>query len=149
MKIVIDTNILIDSQSDDYSFANRIIDAVLKGSLSAYANRATLKENQLICLRKITDENHLKKIKVFFEAIQPAPDVKERIKAVSDPEDNKILESAVSSNADYIVTSDKHLLDLNRYGSIQILSPSSFWQRYEEKNEDPWQKWIKDFMVAE
>jgi predicted nucleic acid-binding protein len=108
-----------------------------------------LKENQLICLRKITDENHLKKIKVFFEAIQPAPDVKERIKAVSDPEDNKILESAVSSNADYIVTSDKHLLDLNRYGSIQILSPSSFWQRYEEKNEDPWQKWIKDFMVAE
>src|SRR3990167_3099083 len=103
MKIVIDTNLLIDGVSDDYNFGNRIIDAVLDGKLEAYANSATLRENKLLSHRKISDEAYLAKLQSFFDAIKPASNIEERIQIVSDPDDNKLLESAVASGAEYLV----------------------------------------------
>mgnify|MGYP001613833053 CR=1 FL=1 len=38
-----------------------------------------------------------------------------------DPEDNKILECAVSGKVDYIVSGDSHLLKLGEYESIKIV----------------------------
>lgn len=43
-----------------------------------------------------------------------------------DPSDNKILECAVSGNADYIISGDKHLLGLQEYRGIKILNSSDF-----------------------
>ena len=44
-----------------------------------------------------------------------------------DPYDDEILALAISSEADYIITGDKDLLDLKDYQSIQIVSPRQFW----------------------
>jgi uncharacterized protein len=44
----------------------------------------------------------------------------------NDPDDNKIIECAVAGNADYIVTGDTHLLDIQAYQGIQILPPALF-----------------------
>ena len=57
----------------------------------------------------------------------------------SDPDDDRILEAAVASNAQYIVSGDKHLLKLGQWEEIPIvtagkkgvkrkmlISPSSF-----------------------
>lgn len=38
-----------------------------------------------------------------------------------DPDDNKIIECAVSGNVDYIVSGDKHLLNIQRYDSIPMI----------------------------
>lgn len=43
-----------------------------------------------------------------------------------DPADNIFLECAVDGNADYIISGDKHLLDLKTYSDIQILNPKAF-----------------------
>lgn len=43
-----------------------------------------------------------------------------------DPDDNKVLECAVESNAHFIVTGDGHLLQLETYEQINIVSPASF-----------------------
>jgi uncharacterized protein len=43
-----------------------------------------------------------------------------------DPDDNRVLECAVSAGADYIVTGDDHLLRLGRYDSIRIVSVAEF-----------------------
>ena len=43
-----------------------------------------------------------------------------------DPDDNKILECAVTAGSDYIVTGDKDLLRLGSYDSIEILRVSDF-----------------------
>lgn len=43
-----------------------------------------------------------------------------------DPADNIFLECAVDGNADYIISGDKHLLDLKTYSDIQILKPKEF-----------------------
>ena len=43
-----------------------------------------------------------------------------------DPDDDKILECAVAGNADYIVSGDSHLLDIEEYRGVEILSPDEF-----------------------
>jgi putative PIN family toxin of toxin-antitoxin system len=50
-----------------------------------------------------------------------------RIDAIqTDPDDNRVLECAVESMADAIVTGDQHLLKLQNFRGISILSPADF-----------------------
>lgn len=46
-----------------------------------------------------------------------------------DPDDNRILESAVTGGAQYIITGDIHLLRLRKYRNIEILKPADFLSR--------------------
>lgn len=50
-----------------------------------------------------------------------------------DPDDNKIIECAIAGEADYIVTGDAHLLDIQTYRGIQILSPALFLSVLEQE----------------
>lgn len=43
-----------------------------------------------------------------------------------DPADNKILECALTTGADIIVTGDKHLLKLGKFRKTRILTPRDF-----------------------
>jgi putative PIN family toxin of toxin-antitoxin system len=43
-----------------------------------------------------------------------------------DPGDNRVLECALTAQADFIVTGDRHLLHLHPYRDIQILNPRQF-----------------------
>lgn len=43
-----------------------------------------------------------------------------------DPSDNRILECAVASGSDYLVTGDHHLLQLGSYSGIRIMNVSDF-----------------------
>lgn len=43
-----------------------------------------------------------------------------------DPDDNRVLECAVTGNASYIVSGDDHLLTLAEYQNIVILNPVGF-----------------------
>ena len=45
----------------------------------------------------------------------------------SDPDDNKILECAIASSSDYILTYDKHLLVLKEFKGIRIVKPEDFF----------------------
>ena len=146
MKVVIDTNLLIDGASDDYNYGNRIIDEVIAGKIEAFANTATIRENQLLSNRKINDENYLAKLNEFYGAIKPAGRVEERLHVVSDPEDNKLVESAVASRADYIISSDKHLLDLGEFQGIKIVRPAEFWFAYQDATQDGWAEWVGKFL---
>src|ERR1700719_4504352 len=43
-----------------------------------------------------------------------------------DPDDNRILECALSARATFVVSGDGHLLRLRKYKSIAIVSPRKF-----------------------
>jgi putative PIN family toxin of toxin-antitoxin system len=45
---------------------------------------------------------------------------------VRDPDDDVILSTALSAEADYLVSGDKALLELQSYGAIRIVSPREF-----------------------
>lgn len=47
----------------------------------------------------------------------------------ADPSDNKILACALVSRADFIVSGDKHLLELSAYRDIPIITPAEFLRK--------------------
>jgi uncharacterized protein len=60
---------------------------------------------------------------IFGEFI--APNIK--IQAViDDPDDDRVLECAVSSGADIVVSGDRHLLALGNHKTVSIVSPRQF-----------------------
>lgn len=65
-------------------------------------------------------------------------DAPEHIAAVvTDPSDNRILECAVAAHADYIVTGDrKHLLPLDEYQGIRIITPRDFLNLIESRSSE-------------
>ena len=53
-------------------------------------------------------------------------DVRESIRQCRDPDDDKLLELAVTGNASCIVTGDQDLLALNPFRGIRIFTPDDF-----------------------
>jgi putative PIN family toxin of toxin-antitoxin system len=51
------------------------------------------------------------------------------------PEDDLVLATAVSANADYLVTGDKPLQQLRQYQSVPIISPRAFLTLLEEADQ--------------
>ena len=144
MKVVLDTNVLIDGIKDDYSYEKQIIDAVRKGEIEAYANHQTIQENKLIMRRLIENPEYEQEINDLLSQITQVVN-RRQINIVRDPEDNKILESAVEAGADYLITRDNDLLSLEKYENVQIVNPSQFWVRYTDEGNSTWKQWADFF----
>ena len=140
MKIVLDTNVLINGFKDEYSFEKRIINAVVADEIEAYANRQTLRENKLISSQLIDNDTYQNDLQNFFNKINWVVNRRE-INIVRDPEDNKILESAAEARAEYLITSDNDLLTLEKYRNIRIVTPQQFWNIYQDNGNDLWKQW--------
>lgn len=75
------------------------------------------------------DEYDIDKVKGFLDGIQK--DLKfvtttQKVDICRDIKDNMILELALETNADYVITGDKDLLTLENYNGTNILKPSQF-----------------------
>ena len=58
-----------------------------------------------------------------------------KLRAVkADSTDNKIVNCAVEAKVDYIVTGDRHLLNINKYKGIEIVTPSRFLKLFGKKS---------------
>ncbi len=79
-----------------------------------------------------------KEAKMIIEQITPFSKkvlIKGTLKAIKeDADDDKFIECAINSKADYIVSGDKHLLNIKSYKGIRILNASDFL--HEIKRED-------------
>ena len=141
MKVVLDTNVLIDGFKDEHSYEKRIIDEVIAGRIEAFANRQTLQENKLILDRLLASSDYERDMSQLFSQINPVIN-RRKIQAVRDSEDNKILESAVEASADYLITSDSDLLLLGKYANVAIVTPTEFWVNYSDNDKDNlWSRW--------
>jgi len=128
MKVTVDTNFLISSTQWDYSVAHKLLIKLIKRNIEIYSTKDILGEFSKVLKRdfKYDSEevsNIVEKILSFIKLVIP----QDRINFVKeDPEDNKIIECAIESNSDYIITYDKHLLKLKKYKKIKILKPEEF-----------------------
>lgn len=147
LKVVLDTNVLIDGSADDFNYGRRIIDEVIAGSILAYANPATLAENRLLADKKISDRGYLKRLSYFFEAVNQVPHQDVNVE-IEDEQDKKLLASALAAQVDFLITADRHLLNLEQYQGTKIIRPKEFWNRYEDGTDRGWINWLKDFINA-
>ena len=149
MKVVIDTNIIINASSDENSYAFKIIKEVIAGKIEAYANHQTMSENRQMLRKLVRDREYRETLEDFFRELNIVK-VYQHLKVVSDPEDNKLIESAAASGADYLITEDREILDLEKYQRTEILTPKDFWAKYEAESSgddnSAWGDWSRMLM---
>jgi uncharacterized protein len=109
-----------------------------------YAARAELLES--ITCREILNEVRKKLETKFGFTAEKAQEVVDDIRSYSrnisiagalrvvpdDPDDDKFIECAEVAGASLVVSGDRHLLKLQHYGTIEIITPASLLERLAE-----------------
>lgn len=128
MKIVCDTNVLISAIIFGGN-AKRIIQLVSEGVLTNYISPAIIHELENVLIRPkfgFSKEEVSEIVLLFYETFEYIIPENSVDDISNDPDDNRILELALDANADYIISGDKHLLELDSWNDIQILKPAQF-----------------------
>ena len=134
MNIVIDTNILVSAVFFG-GFPGRIVKAVTEGKLDTFVSNLISEEYREI-VEGFKEKNSGKFNENLFENfLKTAKSVKPRkkIQICRDPDDDKFIECAVCAKAVYIVSGDKDLLVLERYGDVEIITAKDFCEKYLDK----------------
>ena len=131
-KVVLDTNVLISA----IVFGGKprdVFNRIIKGQIRLAISKDILDEMEGVLSGKKFQypEQVIRSIRNaledFAEFVTPQKAVK---KIKDDPDDNRILECALESGAQLIISGDHHLLELKQYRNIKILSPSDFLREY-------------------
>ncbi len=128
LRVTADSNIYISSLLSRRGSPFALLELARAGKLRLAVSNAILNEVAEVLERKFDwppdDIAEVRRqIERFAQKVRPAVTldvVKE------DPDDNHILECAISAGSDFVVSGDKDLLRLGRYDSIRILNPSDF-----------------------
>ena len=131
MRIVVDTNVVI-SGTFFKDNPRRVVEAIIKSEVDAYATPEIIDEYQSIVNRIIyRDEGSFDSSGfIRFIADLNLIEASTKISACRDPEDNKFISCAIDANALYIVSGDKDLLDLKEYEGITMITAADFVEKY-------------------
>lgn len=123
LKITLDTNILISATiTDGNEF--QLLKKIKEGKADLILSPYILKEFKEVISRPKFGFSHeqieqsLKQLLTLSTLIMPL----KKLTVVKEyPDDNMIIECAVAGTVDYIVSGDKHLLELKEYRGIKIV----------------------------
>ena len=127
MKVVFDTNIYISAFVIPGGNAERAYLHAIEGDFNLCTSIAILTEMARKLDEKFGWEKH--RIEQVITAIGNLATIFKpslRLKVISDDPDNGVLECALESGAELIVTGDKHLLKLIKYQHVEIIRLSTF-----------------------
>lgn len=127
MRVVADTNVLISALLFG-GLPGNFLDLALGRKLTLITSRQLLDElNEKLRGKFAISERDTQAIRAKLEGNASVFDPDFVLNAVpSDPDDNRVLECAVAGKADFIVSGDRHLLQLYSYEGIAILTVRKF-----------------------
>lgn len=138
-RIVLDTNVLVSAVL--FGGPPRdVLELVISGAVDCSLSLPILDETREVLRRpkfRFSPEQSfqlLEELHAICDVINPTA----RVQAVaSDPNDNMVLECALESNANVVVSGDHHLLDLVVFRGIHIVAPSDYLKRIRNKTDLP------------
>ena len=123
MKVVFDTNIFISAFVFPRGQAEKAMLKIIEGKDSLLISRDIINEVLSVLAAKFGgDRESLSRLAVNLSEIGRMTEIKNRITFLSDDPDNRVLECAVSGGADAIITGDKAMLTVGKYGKVKIMS---------------------------
>lgn len=133
MKIVLDTNVLISA----ILFGGKprqVLETAITGSVNLVLSEFILEELRDVLARPKFHfpRDIIQRISYELRDLAVVVDPPRHLQVVkTDADDNRILECALSAEADVIVSGDPDLLDLKEFRGIPIWSPSQFLREFE------------------
>jgi len=129
IKVVIDTNVFVSAILFDGEL-DKLINLWKRKKFTFLLSKEILEEYiKVLSYKKFELSDKIIK-RIIYEELLPYTKnikVKKRINIIKkDPSDNIFLECALEGRANYIISGDKHLLQLKQYKSIKIISFHEF-----------------------
>ena len=132
MKIILDTNVLISGiffKGPPYT--------ILKGwrdnKFELIVSEQIFKEYTLVLERLHKNHPGIDITGIIDLIVKNAhfyQPVKIKTPITIDPDDDKFIKCALAGNVKIIISGDKHLLDVNGYQGIEVLTPSGFIKKF-------------------
>ena len=133
IRIVLDANQFVSALLKPDSNPAKILSLIEQGRISLLISEAIIAEIGAVLRYPRIVQRHGKTpefLELFMKRLRSISLVTEgklKIEAIrEDPHDNRYLECAVEGKADFIVSGDHHLTDLESFHGIPILTPQAF-----------------------
>ena len=128
IKVILDTNTIISGLGWEGS-SQQIMNRFLNDEFKIVISPEILKEVENVLFRdkfSFIDKSKKEEFILILSELTEIVNPKLRLRICRDENDNKFLELAVESNANYIVSGDLDLLSIKEYNRIKILSSKDF-----------------------
>jgi putative PIN family toxin of toxin-antitoxin system len=123
VKVVFDTNILVSALVFPGGRGEAALRRIIEEQDQLLISKPIIDELIGILARKFSrDAEELAHVAVFLSGLALTVKPRRKLQVVKDEPDNRILECAVASHAEAIVTGDRALLTLRHYKSVRIIS---------------------------
>lgn len=129
-RLVLDNNLFVAAYWNPRSASARIIAACREGRLALLVSPAIRREIARTLRQVPVDDGYRRGVARLLgegEQVETTESLAGAIPA--DPDDEKYLECAVTAGADFLVSSDRHLLALSDTRGVEVMSPSALARR--------------------
>jgi len=136
LKVVFDTNIYISAFVIPGGNAEKAYVHAIEGEVALYTSVSILTELAQKLEEKFGwEKGRIERLITFIGEVATVLKTTPRLKVLADDPDNRILECALESGPDFLVTGDKHLLRLTSYENFQIIRLSAFLKMHERATD--------------
>jgi len=133
-RVVIDTNIFFGARYSPNSYSAKILEMCTSGRCVPLITPKIEREMKAVLRRASKNPQFRKKLQKFIERAELVEIERELPLLMEDPDDNKFLNCALFGRANFLVTSDHHLLKLKRYLGVRVCKPSQFLRALQRKS---------------
>ncbi len=133
MEVVLDTNVIVSAAINPDGSPARVVGAWQNREFELVVSQALYLEIEDALSRpRLTKfivwtfefkEEFLHELQDIATWVTPAQSLDV---LTTDPDDNRVLEAALEGSAEFIVTGDRHLLELREYEGTRIVTPIDF-----------------------
>jgi uncharacterized protein len=131
LRVVLDTNVVVSALLHRHGAPSKVFELFLRNEILNCTTTQILAEVRTVLARpKIKAAMSTMLVEFTLSSLQMRSMVVVPVEHVSvitdDPADNMFLECALAAEADYIITGDRHLLNLHLFRGIPLVSPAQF-----------------------
>jgi putative PIN family toxin of toxin-antitoxin system len=126
-RVVLDTNVLVAAAYNSGSASRRVVDACLRGELTAVLSPALRREYEFILARAVRGQPYVEQIRRLLDSAEVVDPARTPRVVPDDPEDDKLVAAALEAGA-ALVTNDAHLLAIAGHEGLRVARPRAVLQ---------------------
>ena len=131
MRVVIDTNVLI-SATFWTGKPKQLLNKVRHGEVTFLTSEILLDELKEVLVRedkpfKLSEEE-AERVVTEMRDLAEIVQTHSRVTVCQDEKDNRVLECAIDGGAECIITGDRHLLELESFQGVKIMTVTDFFR---------------------
>lgn len=135
MRIVLDTNVLI-AAFIAHGTCNEVFEHVIRYHTLVTSDFIWQEFREKLSDKFKFDKEEVEEaVRLLMSRMKIINPILLKTPICKDADDDNILAAGISGNCDCIITGDKELLELNKFGDIDLLKPSNFWKYEAAKHE--------------